>query len=49
MISQEAISRINTWLQSHTKAITKAYEGLGHSVDARVMNDVADYLNVALA
>ena len=48
MISQEAISRINTWLQSHTKAITKTYEGLGHSVDGRVMNDVADYLNVAL-
>ncbi len=48
MISQEAISRINTWLQSHTKATTKTYEGLGHSVDARVMKDVADYLNVAL-
>ena len=49
MISQEAISRINTWLQSHTKAITKTYEGLGHSVDGRVMNDVATYVEGILA
>ena len=48
MISQEAIVRINTWLQQHTKAITKTYEGLGHSVDERVMKDVADYLATVL-
>jgi phospholipase/carboxylesterase len=45
MISQEAIVRINTWLQPHTRAITKTYEGLGHSVDERVMKDVAEYVN----
>jgi phospholipase/carboxylesterase len=44
MISQEAVVRINTWLQQHTKAITKTYEGLGHSVNDRVMKDVADYI-----
>jgi phospholipase/carboxylesterase len=48
MISQEAIVRINTWLQQHTKAITKTYEGLGHSVDQRVMKDVANYLETVL-
>ena len=44
VISRESVSRTNTWLQAHTKAITKSYEGLGHSVDARVMADVANYL-----
>ena len=43
-ISKEAIARLNTWLQLNTKAVTKTYPGLGHSVDERVMNDVADYL-----
>jgi len=43
-ISKEAIARLNTWLQLNTKAVTKTYSGLGHSVDERVMNDVADYL-----
>jgi len=44
MISQEAVVRINTWLQKHTRAITKTYEGLGHSVDDGVMRDVASYV-----
>jgi len=44
-ISKEAIARLNTWLQLNTKAITKTYSGLGHSVDERVMNDVAHYLS----
>lgn len=44
-ISKEAIARLNTWLQLHTKAITKTYPALGHSVDERVMTDVAEYLS----
>ena len=48
MISQEAVVGINTWLQKHTKAITKTYEGLGHSVDDRVMKDVASYFETIL-
>lgn len=48
MISRDAVARINGWLQVHTRAITKAYAGLGHSIDDRVMADIADYLEVAL-
>lgn len=44
MIPKASISQLNTWLQTHTKAITKSYPALGHSVDARVMADVADYV-----
>ncbi|NBW73176.1 MAG: alpha/beta fold hydrolase [Microbacteriaceae bacterium] len=47
-ISKEAIARLNTWLQSKTKAITKTYAGLGHSVDQQVMLDVAEYVNSQL-
>lgn len=49
MITREAVSALNIWLQSHTRAQTKTYEGLGHSIDARVMADVADYLAGQLA
>jgi len=48
MIPTEAVARINTWLQLHTKAITKTYERLGHSVDDRVMKDVAEYVKTIL-
>jgi len=48
LITKEAISKLNSWLQTHTKAITKTYPGLGHSVDERVMADVGDYLRVML-
>jgi phospholipase/carboxylesterase len=44
MISKAAVSQLNTWLQANTKAITKTYPALGHSVDSRVMNDVAQYV-----
>jgi phospholipase/carboxylesterase len=47
-ISKEAIARLNTWLQAKTKAVTKTYAGLGHSVDERVMLDVADYVTSLL-
>lgn len=43
-ISREAVKHLNVWLQSHTRAQTKTYDGLGHSIDARVMEDVASYL-----
>lgn len=44
MIPKIAVSQLNTWLQAHTRSVTKTYPALGHSVDARVMNDVAQYL-----
>ena len=44
MIPKTAISQLNIWLQANTKAITKTYSALGHSVDSRVMNDVALYV-----
>ena len=48
MITREAVSALNTGLQSHTRAQTKNYEGLGHSIDARVMHDVATYVTAQL-
>ena len=45
IISQEAVSRTLVWLKTHTAAQIETYEDLGHSIDERVMNDVADYLN----
>jgi phospholipase/carboxylesterase len=48
MISREAVAGINGWLQGHTRAITRTYAGLGHSIDDRVMADVADYLSLVL-
>jgi phospholipase/carboxylesterase len=44
MIPKSSVSAINTWLQGHTRAQTKTYDGLGHSIDARMMNDVARYV-----
>lgn len=49
MIPKTAISQLNLWLQTHTKAITKSYPALGHSVDSRVMADVADYVQGQLS
>jgi phospholipase/carboxylesterase len=43
-ISRDAVRDLNVWLQAHTRAETKTYDGLGHSIDARVMADVADFL-----
>lgn len=44
VISAEAVQRTLTWLKSHTTPRIKTYDGLGHSIDERVMEDVADYL-----
>ena len=48
VISREAVGRLNLWLQQHTKAITRTYEGLAHSIDQRVLADVSDYLRQRL-
>jgi len=44
VISQEAVLRTLTWLKAHTRAEIRSYEGLGHSIDERVMADVGEYL-----
>jgi len=44
-IPKASISELNLWLQAHTRAITKSYSDLGHSVDSRVMQDVAAYVS----
>jgi len=48
-ITKEAIATLNSWLQAKTRAITKTYAGLGHSVDERVMRDVAQYITSQLS
>jgi phospholipase/carboxylesterase len=48
-IPKASISQLNTWLQLNTRAVTKTYSGLGHSVDSRVMADVADYVSGQLS
>ncbi|NBX94351.1 MAG: alpha/beta fold hydrolase [Actinobacteria bacterium] len=48
-ITKEAIATLNTWLQTKTRAMTKTYAGLGHSVDERVMRDVAQYITSQLS
>lgn len=48
LISAESISRTNSWLQQHTKAVTKVYDNLAHSVDQRVIQDVSNYLSLVL-
>lgn len=48
MVSREAVSRINGWLQPHTRAKTLTYDGLGHSIDNRVMADISSYLEIQL-
>lgn len=48
VISSEAVARTESWLARCTTAIVKTYDGLGHSVDERVMEDVSDYLELML-
>jgi phospholipase/carboxylesterase len=49
LISREAVKALNIWLQSHTRAQTQTYEGLGHSVNEAMMADVAAYVAGQLA
>lgn len=46
LITPEAVAKLNTWLQKHTKAVTKTYDNLGHSVDQRVIADLAEYVKL---
>jgi phospholipase/carboxylesterase len=48
-IPKASISQLNTWLQLNTRAVTKTYAGLAHSVDSRVMEDVAVYVSGQLS
>lgn len=48
VISQEAVQRTTDWVKSHTTATVKSYYRLGHSVDGRVMEDVAEFLSKVL-
>jgi phospholipase/carboxylesterase len=48
-IPKASISQLNTWLQLNTRAVTKTYAGLAHSVDSRVMGDVAVYVSGQLS
>jgi phospholipase/carboxylesterase len=48
VVAKDAVAGLNRWLQSHTRAQTKTYEGLGHSIDDRVMNDVADFVAASI-
>jgi phospholipase/carboxylesterase len=49
MIDQQRVGKLNAWLQSHSRAVTKKYDGLGHSIDQRVMADVDDFVETLLA
>lgn len=48
VISKDAVSRTDQWLSRHTNALTPTYSGLGHSVDDRVLEDVANFLQEIL-
>jgi phospholipase/carboxylesterase len=48
VISADAVSRTESWLARCTSAKVKTYEGLGHSIDERVMEDVSNYLESVL-
>jgi phospholipase/carboxylesterase len=48
IIDPDALARTRTWLELHTQATTRIYPGLGHSIDEREMNDVAEYLESVL-
>jgi phospholipase/carboxylesterase len=48
VISQDAVVRTTDWVKTHTTATVKSYYRLGHSVDDRVMDDVAEFLSKVL-
>ncbi|CAB4952742.1 unannotated protein [freshwater metagenome] len=47
-ITRDAVASLNGWLQSHTRAVTKTYPALGHSIDQRVLQDLSKYLEPLL-
>jgi phospholipase/carboxylesterase len=48
VISSEAVTRTTDWVKTHTTATVRSYYRLGHSVDGRVMDDVAEFLGKVL-
>lgn len=44
VITPATVERTTGWLQAHTDATICTYEGLGHSIDQRVLDDVSKYL-----
>lgn len=44
VISADTAARTLNWLKAHVDADVHSYEGLGHSIDGRVMADAAEYL-----
>lgn len=48
MIDVERVKNLNSWLQSHTKTVVRKYDGLGHSIDQRVLSDVSDFFEALL-
>ncbi|MFM6962816.1 MAG: alpha/beta hydrolase [Micrococcales bacterium] len=44
VIQPVAIDRTYEWLKDHAKASVPVYDGLGHSIDLRVLRDVAAHL-----
>lgn len=47
VIVPAAVERTSAFLHSHTDVIDKAYPGLGHSIDERVLSDLREYLATA--
>lgn len=48
MIDPQRVSKLNSWLASNARAIVKKYDGLGHSIDQRVMADVSEFVESLL-
>lgn len=48
MIDAERVSKLNLWLQQHSRAVVRKYDGLGHSIDQRVLADVSDFVAALL-
>lgn len=44
VISADAVTRTEAWLESHSTATLKSYYRLAHSIDERVMDDVSVFI-----
>lgn len=44
VISEDAVNRTRRFLDAHTTVLDREYEGLGHSIDERVLSDLREYL-----
>jgi phospholipase/carboxylesterase len=48
MIDPQRVSKLNSWLQPHARAVIRKYDGLGHAIDQRVLADVSDFIDSLL-